>query len=116
MEASKHGYYKVVEPLLFHSDTQVNKATWDDGMTALMYACQNNHTTVVKFLLRCPQTDVFLQNNKFETAKDIARLSTNINSAFENHALLLNNGHTCCSGQMKKGLQMAANPVPSLRI
>ena len=116
MEASKYGYNKVVEPILFHPNVQVNKATWDDGTTALMYACQNNHITVVKILLRCPQTDVHLQNNKFETAKEIAGLSSNINSAFENHTHLLNNGHTCCSGQMKKGLQMAAINNDSARI
>ena len=38
MEASRLGYNKVVEALLVHPDVQVNKAAWDDGNTALIYA------------------------------------------------------------------------------
>ena len=69
MEASKNGYYKVVEPLLFHSDIQVNKATWDDGTTALIYACKNNHKAVAELLLRCPETDVSHQNSNFRNSE-----------------------------------------------
>ena len=97
MKASKLGYNKVVETLLFHPDVQVNKAAWDDGNTALIYAivdfkkycdnihCENDHLDseseyldVVNLFLSCPATDVYYQNNNFETAEHIA-INNNLN-------------------------------------
>ena len=105
MEASKKGYNKVVEPILFHWDVKVNTAMWDNGNTALIYASENGHLEVVNLLLRCPETDVSHQNDNFETAYDIA---ANM-SLFDNRGYWTSTaGHTCCSRQRKKGLQIAA--------
>ena len=108
MEASKEGYDTIVEPILFHPDVQVNIATWDHGFTALIYACKNNHTTVVKLLLQCP--GLHGRNHDYEVAYKIAR-SSNVSElveTFNTRGYLTSMGHTCCSGQMKKGLQIAA--------
>ena len=104
MEASTRGYAKVVEPLLFHRNIKVNKATWYEGNTALIFATKMNHTEVTNLFLRCPATDVLYQNNEFKTAKDFATITDN----FGKRGVLMSNGHTCCSRQMRKGLQIAA--------
>ena len=107
MVASKHGCDKVVELILFHPDVQVNKETWHNETTALIYACEHNHAAVVGLLLRCPETDVSHQNNNLKTAQEIALNSRNITKVFENHQIVIsikNKGHSCCSGQMKKSL------------
>ena len=108
MEASKEGYATIVEPILFHPDVQVNIATWDHGFTALIYACKNNHTTVVKLLLRCPE--LHSRNHDYEVAHKIAKSNnaSELVKAFNNRGYLTSMGHTCCSGHMKKGLQIAA--------
>ena len=89
MEASKRGQNKIVEALLFHRNMKVNKATWDDGNTALIYAimgfmefchndwCHISYLDVVRLLLRCPDTDVFHRNKNFETAYQIANNRVN---------------------------------------
>lgn len=130
MKASQLGYNKVLEILLFHPDVKINKATWDGGNTALIYAildfakrcdyirCDNNDTLdnqakeyldVVQLLLRCPDTYVYHQNNNLETANQIAimRNLSNIEEAFQNRRYMISTGHTCCSRQIKKGLQIA---------
>ena len=108
MKASKKGYNKVVEPILFHRNVKVNTATWDNGNTALIYASENGHLEVVKILLRCPETDVSHQNDNFETAYQIASNNSEITEQFDDRGFLTIEGHTCCSGQSKKGLQLAA--------
>ena len=118
MEASKQGYDKAVEILLFHRNVQVNKATWNDGNTALIYASENGTLTLVEFLLRCPEVNELHQNNKFESADQIARRENfyQIIEAFNNRGYLINTGHTCCSGQIKRGMQLAAKNNDSARI
>ena len=110
MEASRHGYNKVVELILFHPDVSVNKVAWDNGYTALMFACDDSRLEVVDLLLRCPKTDVSYLSNNFETAYHFASTKnmTEITEAFKNRAYLISIGHTCCSWQMKRGLQIAA--------
>ena len=111
MEASKYGYPKTVAPLLFHPNIIVTKATWEDGNTALIYASNNGHLEVISLHLRCPETDVSHQNDNFETAYEIAANKgfSNITEQFDNRGYLTSTaGHTCCSRQRKKGLQIAA--------
>ena len=108
MEASKEGHDTIVEPILFHPDVNVNIATWDHGITALIYACKNNHTTVVELLLQCP--GIQSRNHDYDVAYKIAR-SNNVSElvkAFNTRGYLTSMRHTCCSGHMKKGLQIAA--------
>ena len=130
MQASRLGYNKLVETLLFHPDIQVNKIAWDDGNTALIYAVMDfkkrcdyapcyydtsniedkEYFDVVNLLLRCPDTDVFYHiNNDLQTAEQIA-IQKNISiitEAFKNRRYMIGTGHTCCSIHANKGLQIA---------
>ena len=104
-----------MKTLLFHPDVQVNKAAWDIDNTALIYAIMDfkkrcdfapcygsldnesdEYLDVVNHLLRCPDTDVFYQNNNFQTADQIAinRNLSNITKAFHNRGYLISTGHT----------------------
>ena len=112
MEASRIGFAGGVKHLLANPKIDVNKDTWD-GKTALFIACEEENSEVVKLLLRCPATDIFLRAESFKSALDIVKeknsnTGTSIHVMFDTRSRLLANGHTCCSHQMRKGLQIAS--------
>ena len=108
MDAARKGDLKIIREVLSHPQLDANKGTWE-GMTALFFACELGKTEVVKLLLRCPQTNTVLLNEFGKTALQSATINFNeIRDAFQDRPGLLRMGHTCCSQDVKKGLQIAA--------
>ena len=109
MEASTWGHSKIVEILLSHPTIDVNLATWD-GTTALFFASENGHVASVELLLRCPQTDTSIYDENGDTALEVAPMNIRDEMAYyiSTRLSLMRKGHTCCSEQMRKGLQIAA--------
>merc|ERR1712210_188752 len=79
--ASERGRAEVVELLLAHPDSDVNKSshrrraqgngTWKE--TALQIAAYNGNANIVRLLLRCPKTDLTVKDDDGKTALDWAK-------------------------------------------
>ena len=107
--ATIHGHSEVVEKLLSVVKTNVNNATFD-GKTALIYAVSTRHVDIIELLLRCPQTDTSLMNEEYKTAFDIAKEKNQTESIklfTSRGSLQINEGHTCCSKSINRGLHKA---------
>ena len=109
MEAAIAGHVTVATKILLHPKIEANKATWG-GKTALFFACDKQELNVVELLLSCPQTDSTLLDENGKTAKmySAESNSTEILHTFNSHASLIHRGHSCCSDQVKRGMQIAA--------
>ena len=98
-----------VRKILTKPGVDVNKQIFD-GETALFMAVTSNHFDAVELLLRCPKTDTELLDENYKTAKEYAT-EGNLNDiveAFETRGALTNEkGHSCCSGNVNRGLIMA---------
>lgn len=105
MEASRDGKSEVVELLLKHPIIDVNRVNLH-RKSALFFACEKGNIAVVRLLLKCPTTKTDLYDEDSNIAFDYA--DNNTKQQFYNHASLRNSGHTCCSEEMKKGLQKSA--------
>ena len=110
IEASKGRQKELVRLLLKHKDIDVNKVNWETTRTALFYACDVlDNANVISLFLRCPKTDIKLLDENLESAHQVARdVSSNYNFLFSNQSNLIASGHSCCSEEMKRGLQIAA--------
>ena len=107
MEASKGKQKEIVRLLLKHKKIDVNKYNWKSTRTALFYACSvRNNDEVIRLFLRCPKTDITFLDENLKTALQIAK--DDLHSLFHNRSNLIESGHTCCSEEMKRGLQIAA--------
>ena len=96
----------VVKTLLAEPGIEVNFATFD-GKTALIYATLKHETEIVTLFLRCPGTDTEMVDENYKTALQYAKMngSTNIVDAFDFRGkLIMQNGHTCCSELIDRGL------------
>ena len=107
MEASRDGKSEVVELLLRHPFIDVNKVNLK-RKSALFFACEMGRHAVVRFILRCPATKTELYDDYNKIAEDYAWNYTDILNDFDNLARLQSSGHTCCSTDLKKGLQISA--------
>ena len=110
MEASKEKHKVLVQLLLKHKNIDVNQQNWVTEKTALSYASHiPSNDEVISLLLRCPNTDIKLLDENFKTPLQISEEKClNYNSLFNNRSNLIESGHTCCSAEMKRGLQIAA--------
>ena len=65
---------------------------------------------VLELLLRCPSIDIAHRDMDDKTALDYAKdqKRTDIIKAFEDRKSYKKQGHTCCSNEVRKGLQIAA--------
>ena len=108
MEASRTGFLAGVGALLRKPEIEVNKGT-RDGKTALFIACEEDKSEVVEILLRCPETDVTLRDQSLKSALDIVKENDNpeVKEMFHSRSRLLSKGHTCCSQDSNKGLEIA---------
>ena len=107
MEASHGGNREVVELLLRHPTIDVNKVNLY-GKSALFFACERRRHQIVRILLRCPTTNTDLHDEDNMIAAAYAGNYTEIIKEFEDRARLIGSGHTCCSEDMKRGLQISA--------
>ena len=107
MEASRDGKFEVVELLLRHPTIYVNKVNLH-GKSALFFACEWGRLKVVRLLLRCPTTKTDLHDEDENIAATYASNYTEIIQSFDDRPILIGSGHTCCSEDMKKGLQISA--------
>ena len=109
MVAAINGNTGVVKILLAQPGIEVNLATFD-GKTALIYATLEHQVEIVMLLLRCPRIDTEILDEGYKTALQYARdkTYTNIVDAFQSRGpLILENGHTCCSDKIDRGLVTA---------
>ena len=107
MEASGKGYKEVVKLLLRHPTIDVNKVNLA-RKSALFFASEKGKKEVVMLLLRCPTTDTDLHDTDDNIAADYAKSYIETLQSFEDRARLIATGHTCCSKDMKKGLQISS--------
>ena len=107
MEASSNGYKEVVKLLLRHPTIDVNKVNLD-RKSALFFASEMGEKEVVMLILRCPTTDTDLRDKDDNIAADYAKIYEGTLQIFHDRARLIATGHTCCSKDMKKGLQISA--------
>ena len=107
MEASHGGNREVVELLLRHPTIDVNKVNLN-GKSALFFACEWKRHQTVRLLLRCPTTNTDLHDEDNMIAAAYAGNYTEIIQEFNERARLIGSGHTCCSEDMKRGLQISA--------
>lgn len=106
MVAAYYGKTKIVNLLLTHPDIAVNLATFE-GKTALLYAVLQQEAEIVTLLLRCPRTDTEMMDEGYKTALQYASDMgfTYVVEAFESRGyLIMQNGHTCCSDKIDRGL------------
>ena len=109
IEAAMAGHVNVATKILLHPKIEANKATWN-GTTALFSACEQQKLNVVQLLLSCPQTDTTLldEDGKSAFMYSAEKNYTGITLLFESHVSLIRSGHSCCSDQLKRGMQIAA--------
>ena len=107
MEASHNGHFEVVELLLRHPAIDVNKVNLH-RKSALFFACEWGRLEVVRLLLRCPTTKTDLHDEDEKIAAMYASNYTEIIQSFDDRPTLIGSGHTCCSEDMKRGLQISA--------
>ena len=69
--------------------------------------CLSNDLEVIELMLKCPKIDTDLLDDNFKTALTITN-NNNYKELFKTRARLIESGHTCCSEEMKRGLQIAA--------
>ena len=65
--------------LLLHKDFNSANVTNNSGDTALMYAAQSGHNSIVKLLLDQPAVDVNVKDNGGDTALDCAAQTVLLN-------------------------------------
>ena len=109
MEAAFNGNVPGVKLLLAHPDIGVNIATFN-GKTALLYATLQQKAEIVTLLLRCPTTNTKMVDEEYKTALEYAQENgfTRIVEAFGSRGkLVTQNGHTCCSEAVDRGLIIA---------
>ena len=106
MEAAFNGNVEGVKLLLAHPNIGVNLATFN-GKTALLYATLQQEAEIVTLLLRCPRTATNMVDEGYKTPPQYAIEYgfTTIIEAFESRGeLVMQNGHTCCSEAVDRGL------------
>ena len=104
--AASFGHEDIVELLLAQLDIGINMATLE-GRTALFYAALGNRIEVIILLLRCPRTEAHLMDDAYKTAVEYAEEKgfTDIVNTFESRGgLISQNGHSCCSDKIDRGL------------
>ena len=72
LSAAKENHSEVATLLLSHPDIDVNVKSWEEGKTALHFACNAGHQDVAKVLLSCPQTDSDILDQNYASAVDLA--------------------------------------------
>ena len=106
MVASLNGHSEVVVNLLCVVNINTNYASFH-GKTALTYAVSKRELHILELLLRCPQTDTSLEDEEYKSALDRA-VDMNNSKAIDIFAsrgkLQMENGHTCCSKSINRGL------------
>ena len=107
IDAALEGHAGVVAKILLHPRIEANKATWN-GTTALFFACKKQKMDVIRLLLSCPQTDTTLLDENGQSARTYSEGRTEIIHSFDSHISLIRSGHSCCSDQLKRGIQIAA--------
>ena len=109
IEATMEGNEPIVAKILLHPRTEANKPTWS-GKTALIFACQKLEIGIIRLLLSCPQTDTTLLDENGKSARSYLEDNndTQILQLFDSRTSLIRNGHSCCSDQLKRGMQIAA--------
>ena len=118
MAAARGGHYYIVKILLSNPNIEANFANYD-GKTALFFSIPSYYNVdhkkmqdLVELLLRCASLDINHIDENGNQALYYAAMTgfSNLTFSFEpkNHANLKKNGHTCCSGNVNDGLQIAA--------
>ena len=70
-------------------------------------ACLSKHLKVIELLLRCPKVDTEMFDDNGEKALIMSN-NSNYEELLKSRPRLIESGHTCCSEEMKRGLQIAA--------
>ena len=115
MAACKSGHSEVVDNLLRHPTIDVNFAAFG-GKSAIFNAFyestveENKQHKIVELMVQCPSVDMLMRDEEGLTALDYAKQlnRTDIVAAFGSQFKLRKSGHTCCSGKVNDGLQIAA--------
>ena len=115
MVASAGGHSEILRIILAFATVDVTFETFE-RKTALFYVfhkmdvLEKKRFEVVELLLRCPSIDIAHRDISDKTALDYAKNQNlmDIIKAFEARASYKNQGHTCCSNEVRKGLQKAA--------
>ena len=113
--ASQGGHADLVLVLLAQVNVDVNYVTFE-GKSAIFYAFTKSLATelkqrsVVELILRCPRADIAIMDEDDKTALDHAKETnrTDIIEEFGSRGKLKKLGQTCCSREINKGLQKAA--------
>ena len=115
MVATSGGYSDIVRIILAFAAVDATFETFE-RKTTLFYIFDNTYIPerkkmeVLELLLRCPSIDLAHRDLDDYTALDYAKMQnrTDIIKAFEARKSYKKQGHTCCSNEVRKGMQRAA--------